>query len=327
MSAEVIDGRAAARALKEGVASDVARLKAEGVGIGLATVVVGEEYSSAAYERRLTRLASELGVSHRRCALPATAIQGEVIELVDELNADPDVSGILVLRPLPAHVDEAAVFRAIDPRKDVEAVHPENAGLLALGVPRFVPSTAASVFHLLDTWLDAVGEDRRDFYHRSLIVVVGRSNNVGKPAISLGYERQATVESVDEWADKTTGIGRHTRWADVLIVAAGKAGLIKAEHVSENAVVIDVGINPQTGDDGRVHMVGDVDYASVAPRARAITPVPGGVGPVTDVWLLRNTVLAARILSGMTSDEAARSLTDPSPAPAGASATSLQEAS
>lgn len=118
-------------------------------------------------------------------------------------------------------------------------------------------------------------------------MVVGRSNNVGKPAISLGYERQATVESVDEWADRTSGIGRHTRWADVLIVAAGKAGLIKAEHVSENAVVIDVGINPQTGDDGRVHMVGDVDYASVASRVRAITPVPGGVGPVTDVWLLR----------------------------------------
>jgi methylenetetrahydrofolate dehydrogenase (NADP+) / methenyltetrahydrofolate cyclohydrolase len=204
------------------------------------------------------------------------------------------------LRPLPPHVNEAVVFRAIDPCKDIEAVHPENAGLLALGVPRFVPSTAASAFHLLDTWLDEVGEDRADFYHRSLIVVVGRSNNVGKPAISLGYDRQAAVASVDEWASRTTGLGPHTRRAGVLIVAAGKPGLIKAEHVSENAVVIDVGINPQTGPDGRVHMVGDVDFASVAPRVRAITPVPGGVGPVTDVWLLRNTVTAARLLAGAT---------------------------
>ncbi|MER6936164.1 tetrahydrofolate dehydrogenase/cyclohydrolase catalytic domain-containing protein [Nocardioides sp. NPDC127514] len=327
MSAEIIDGRAAARTLKEAVAFDVARLKAGGTGIGLATVVVGEEYSSAAYVRRLTRLATELDIPHRPCVLPADASQTEVIDLVRELNGDPAISGILVLRPLPAHVDEAAVFRALDPRKDIEAVHPENAGLLALGVPRFVPSTAASVFHLLDTWLDSTGQNRADFYHRSLIVVVGRSNNVGKPAISLGYERQASVQSVDEWADRSTGLGRHTRWADVLIVAAGKAGLIKAEHVSDNAVVIDVGINAQTGEDGQVHMVGDVDYASVAPRARAITPVPGGVGPVTDVWLVRNTILAARLLSGMTPDEATASLTDPSTLTASPAHISLQEAS
>ncbi|NMH82099.1 bifunctional 5,10-methylene-tetrahydrofolate dehydrogenase/5,10-methylene-tetrahydrofolate cyclohydrolase, partial [Pseudonocardia xinjiangensis] len=304
MNVQVIDGRACARALKQSLEADVAGLHGEGLGIGLATVVVGEEYGSAAYERRLHRLADEFGVAYSPQVLPADAGQDQVMARISELNADPGVSGILVLRPLPPHIDETAVFRAIEPRKDIEAVHPENAGLLALGVPRFVPSTAASCFHLLDTWLDSVGEDRADFYHRSLIVVVGRSNNVGKPAISLGYERQATVVSVDEWADRTTGIGRHTRWADVLIVAAGKAGLIKAEHVSENAVVIDVGINPAAGADGRVHMVGDVDYDSVAPRVRAITPVPGGVGPVTDVWLLRNTVTAARLLAGHPIDEA-----------------------
>lgn len=125
-----------------------------------------------------------------------------------------------------------------------------------------------------------------------------------KPAISLGYDRQATVASVDEWASRTVGLGRHTRRADVLIVAAGRPGLIKAEHVSEHAVVIDVGINPMTGADGRVHMVGDVDFDSVAPRVRAITSVPGGVGPVTDVWLVHNTVLAARLRAG-------RSIPDP----------------
>ncbi|GHE07427.1 bifunctional protein FolD [Klenkia taihuensis] len=272
--------------------------RADGVGIGLATLAVGDQYSAGAYERRLRRLAAEVGVPYLHRSLPGTASEADVLAELEVLGADPSVTGILVLRPLPPGIDEARVFRAVDPLKDVESVHPENAGLLALGVPRFVPSTAASVFHLLDTWLDSVGEDRAAFYHRANIVVVGRSNNVGKPAISLGYERQATVQSVDEWADRTTGIGRHTRWADVLVVAAGKAGLIRAEHVSEGAVVIDVGINPRTGADGSVHMVGDVDFESVAPRVRAITPVPGGVGPVTDVWLLRNTVTAARLVAG-----------------------------
>jgi methylenetetrahydrofolate dehydrogenase (NADP+) / methenyltetrahydrofolate cyclohydrolase len=295
MSAQVIDGRAGARRLKESLAADLTRLREDGLGAGLATVMVGDGFSAAAYERRLRRLADELGVPFFSRNLPDTVTEAGLIAEIGELNAAPEVSGILVLRPLPAHIDEATVFSAIDPLKDVEAVHPENAGLLALGIPRFVPSTAASVFHLLDTWLDSVGEERADFYHRSLIVVVGRSNNVGKPAISLGYEREATVESVDEWAARTVGLGRHTRRADVLIVAAGRAGLIKAEHVSEGAVVIDVGINPQQGADGRVHMVGDVDFDSVAPRVRAITPVPGGVGPVTDVWLLRNTATAARL--------------------------------
>ena len=308
MSAQVIDGRVCARALRASLEGDVGRLREEGLGIGLATVVVGDEYSSGAYERRLHRLADGLGVPYSPQVLPADTDQDILLARIAELNADPSVSGILVLRPLPAQIDEAVVFRAIDPVKDIEAVHPENAGLLALGVPRYVPSTAASCFHLLDTWLDSVGERRAEFYHRANIVVVGRSNNVGKPAISLGYERQATVQSVDEWADRTTGIGRHTRWADVLIVAAGKAGLIKAEHVSENAVVIDVGINAATGPDGTVHMVGDVDHASVAPRVRALTPVPGGVGPVTDVWLLRNTVTAARLLAGQPIDRARPSL-------------------
>ncbi|MGW6032467.1 bifunctional 5,10-methylenetetrahydrofolate dehydrogenase/5,10-methenyltetrahydrofolate cyclohydrolase [Gordonia terrae] len=310
MSAQIIDGRKCARALTEKVIADVAALVSEQVQIGLATVVVGDNYGARAYERKLRRLAEELGVPYYGHTLDDTLGQDELLDLITALNADPTVSGILILRPLPDHIDEATVFRSINPSKDIESVHPENAGLLALGVPRFVPSTAASVFHLLDSYLDSVGENRADFYHRSLIVVVGRSNNVGKPAISLGYARQATVESVDEWADKTTGIGRHTRWADVLVVAAGKAGLIKAEHVSENAIVIDVGINPSTSEDGKVRMVGDVDFDSVAPRVRAITPVPGGVGPVTDIWLLHNTVLAARLLAGHDVDGRADLITD-----------------
>ncbi|MFI7453894.1 bifunctional 5,10-methylenetetrahydrofolate dehydrogenase/5,10-methenyltetrahydrofolate cyclohydrolase [Nonomuraea sp. NPDC049714] len=297
MSAQVIDGRACARALKASVAAEIEQLREERLPIGLATVMVGGTYGSLAYERRLRRLAADLDVPYVPRKLPVTASQAELDETIAELNAAPGVSGILILRPLPPHLSEAATFQSIHPAKDIEAVHPQNAGLLALGVPRYVPSTAASAYHLLDTWLDSVGEDRADFYHRSLIVVVGRSNNVGKPAVSLGYDRQAAVESIDEWASRTGTLGRHTRRADVLIVAAGRPGLIRAEHVNDHAVVIDVGINPRTGPDGVTHMVGDVDHDTVAPRVRAITPVPGGVGPVTDVWLLRNTVAAARLNS------------------------------
>jgi methylenetetrahydrofolate dehydrogenase (NADP+) / methenyltetrahydrofolate cyclohydrolase len=299
VTAQIIDGRTVARRLKTEVTGAVEELRADRLPVGLATVMVGETFGAAAYERRLHRLAAELGVPYRSRTFPVTASQEDLVRHVSALDATPEVTGILILRPLPPHIDEAAVFRAIAPEKDIEAVHPDNAGLLALGVPRFVPSTAASVFHLLDTWLDTVGEDRADFYHRSLIVVVGRSNNVGKPCVSLGYARQAAVKSVDEWAGRTAaGLGRHTRQADVLVVAAGKAGLIRAEHISVGAVVIDVGINALTGPDGTVRMVGDVDFDGVAPRARAITPVPGGVGPVTDVWLLHNTVLASRLAAG-----------------------------
>jgi methylenetetrahydrofolate dehydrogenase (NADP+) / methenyltetrahydrofolate cyclohydrolase len=296
--AHVIDGRAVARRLRATLAAEVEHSRNAGVAVGLATLLVGGQFGATAYERRLARLAAGLDVPYLSRRLPATVTQAELLDVVDELNRSPAVSGILVLRPLPAHLDESTVFRCIRPEKDIEAVHPENAGLLALGVPRFVPSTAASAFHLLDTWLESAGEDRAQFYHRGTIVVVGRSNNVGKPAVSLGYQRQAAVLSIDEWASRTGGLGRHTRAADVLIVAAGRAGLIKAEHVREHTIVIDVGINPVTDAGGRVRMVGDVEFATVAERARAITPVPGGVGPVTDVWLLHNAVVAAHLMAG-----------------------------
>ncbi|MEW2550082.1 tetrahydrofolate dehydrogenase/cyclohydrolase catalytic domain-containing protein [Streptomyces sp. NPDC047002] len=300
MSAEIIDGRACAARLKQAVALEAKDLRERGLPCALSTVMVGDDYSAAAYERRLRRAADELDIPYRRHALPRGAGQRQVTEAIADLNADPEVTGVLVLRPLPAGVREADVFRTLSPLKDIEAVNPENAGLLALGTPRYVPSTAASAFHLLDSWLDDAGEDRTAFYRRSLIVVVGRSNNVGKPLVSLAYHRQAAVESVDEWASRSaTGLGPHLRRADVVIVAAGQAGLITGEHVKEGAVVIDVGINPVTDDaTGRLRMVGDADFASVAARARAVSPVPGGVGPVTDIWLMRNTVAAARLLSG-----------------------------
>jgi methylenetetrahydrofolate dehydrogenase (NADP+)/methenyltetrahydrofolate cyclohydrolase len=290
----VIDGRAIARELKASVAREVGSLKDHGIRAGIATVLIGTDYPARAYERRIGKMAAELGVAWHQRQLPEQSTQADVLDEIDALNADPSVSGILVLRPLPSHIREAEIFTALDPVKDIEAVHPENAGLLALGRPRYVPSTPAAVYHVLDEWLEAVGEDKTAFYHRSLITVVGRSSNVGKPAVSLAYSRQAAVDSVDEWASRTGQLGWYTRRADVLIVAAGVPGLIRAEHVREGAIVLDVGINqvtdPATGS-GR--LVGDVDFDAVAPRARAITPVPGGIGPVTDVWVIRNTVAAA----------------------------------
>jgi methylenetetrahydrofolate dehydrogenase (NADP+) / methenyltetrahydrofolate cyclohydrolase len=293
VTAELIDGRKIADALKEAVAAEITTLRAGHRRCGLATVLVGDDYGSRAYARRVARVAAELDVHCESVELPGDASRGEALAAVERLNADPAVSGVLVLRPLPPHLSEVELFGALAPEKDIESVHPVNAGLLAQGIPRFVPSTAASVFHLLDSWLDEAGEDRARFYHRSLIVVVGRSNNVGKPAISLAHDRQAAVTSVDEWASTEGRLGRYTRQADVLVVAAGVAGLITEEHVRPGAVVVDVGINPVRDAAGRVHLVGDVDLDQARRRARAITPVPGGVGPITDVWLVRNAVRAA----------------------------------
>lgn len=298
MTAEVIDGRKIAIELRELIAEELRSAVASGARIGLATVLVGDDPAATAYLRRIDRTAMALGVARRRAALPATAQQADVIGALTALNRDPALSGVLVLRPLPPQIDEAAVFSALDPVKDVEAVHPQNAGLLALGTPRYVPSTAAAVFHVLDRWLDQTGIERSSFYHRARLVVVGRSNNVGKPAVSLAFARQAAVTSVDEWASVENRLGAHTRRADVLIVAAGVPGLIRAEHVRAGAIVVDVGINLVAAADGRRRITGDVAFEEVAARARAITPVPGGIGPVTDLWLVRNTILAARNVAG-----------------------------
>ncbi|MFC5138379.1 bifunctional 5,10-methylenetetrahydrofolate dehydrogenase/5,10-methenyltetrahydrofolate cyclohydrolase [Actinomycetospora rhizophila] len=289
----VIDGRARARTLQLQVAFDVERLAGLGVRCGLATVLVGSDYAAEAYARRLRRAATAVGIEHRHHHLPPDTTREEVLALVVRLGADPAVSGILVLRPLPPHLDEGEIFTALDPAKDIEAVHPENAGLLALGRPRFVPSTPASVFHLLDAWLDEVDIAGEAFYGASTICVVGRSNNVGKPLTTLAAERGAVVVSCDENASRTGRLARYTRLGDVLVVAAGVPGLIRPEHVAPGAVVLDVGINPvRDPATGRTHLVGDVDPAALS-VARAATPVPGGVGPVTDVWLVQNTVLAA----------------------------------
>jgi methylenetetrahydrofolate dehydrogenase (NADP+) / methenyltetrahydrofolate cyclohydrolase len=300
MSARLIDGRRYAAELRSALTAEVRELAGQGVRPGLATVLAGDSYPAHAYERRVRRLAGHLGIHYTRELLPGHAAEADAIAAVGKLDADPRVSGILILRPLPPQVSEAALYRALDPQKDIEAVHPVNAGLVALGRPRFVPSTPASAFHLVDRYLIETGRDPAAVYERSNVVVVGRSANVGKPAIALGMERGATVVSCDVHSYSSGLLYQHTAAADILIVATGVPGLVSGAHVKDGVIAVDVGINPVADPvSGRIRLTGDLDTASVAARAEAVTPVPGGVGPVTDVWLLRNTITAARHAHGV----------------------------
>ncbi len=294
MTAQIIDGRKLADVLRVTVSREVSALARDGITCRLATVSVGGDDRAKLYERRITATAADLHVAHTHVQLAEDIGQSGVIEAVTALSNDPAISAILILRPLPDDIDETQLFCSLAPLKDIDGVHPENLGLLALGKPRFVSPTATAAFHALDAWIDQSGIDSRDFYHDALIVVVGRSTNVGKPAVLLALQRQAAAESVDEWASRAGQLGWHTRRADVLIVAAGSAEMIRAEHVREGTVVIDLGINV-VRDHGTARIAGDVDFAQVRSRARALTPVPGGIGPLTDLLVMRNTVAAARL--------------------------------
>ena len=231
MTGSVIDGAGYAADLRHVTAQMVADVHRTGVQVSLATVMVGDDYAAGAYERRLRRLAAELGCGYRCERLPADASEADAVARVGLLDADPRVSGILVLRPLPAHISEVALYRALDPLKDIESMHPVNAGMLALGRPRYVPSTPASVFHMLDRYLLESGRDPSEFYRSSRMVVVGRSLNVGKPAVLLGMGRGATVLACDEHTYRAGHLAACTRQADILVSAAGVAGLLGREHV------------------------------------------------------------------------------------------------
>jgi methylenetetrahydrofolate dehydrogenase (NADP+)/methenyltetrahydrofolate cyclohydrolase len=293
----LIDGRAFAAELLEGVHTEVESLRSRGQEVGIATLLVGDDYAASVYQRRIDRHATEAGIVSRPVRMDAESTFGQVVGRIAELDADPSITGILVLRPLPDHLDDARVFGRMPVLKDVEAQHPENAGLLALGMPRFVPSTPAAAFHMLDRYMASIGRDPRTAYDGLDLVLVGRSNNVGKPAAILGLQRNATVISAHKHTYDAGRLVAHTARADILIVAAGVPGLITGEHVRPGAIVIDIGINPVTGPDGKTRLVGDVDTESVQSHARAVSPVPGGVGPITDAWVLHNTVRAARALA------------------------------
>jgi len=279
MSAQILDGAAVARSVRERVAAGVRELMASGgPQPGLATVLVGSDPGSQIYVRRKNEQTVEAGMQSFHHELPSTTPQAELDALIDQLNADPAVHGILVQSPLPGDLDEARAFARIDTAKDVDGFHPASVGALVLNRPGLRSCTPAGVIELLDHYeIDLEGRE---------VVVVGRSNIVGKPVALLALHRNATVTLVHS---RTRDLPSVTRRADVLIVAMGRPQFVKAEMVSPGTVVIDVGINRT--DAG---MVGDVDFGPVSEVASAITPVPGGIGPMTIAMLLSNTLQAAR---------------------------------
>jgi methylenetetrahydrofolate dehydrogenase (NADP+)/methenyltetrahydrofolate cyclohydrolase len=274
MAATPMDGKALAERARAEVAEEVAAL---GRPVGLATVLVGDNPASHVYVRRKREACAEAGIESFHHELHASTSEGELLALVGELNADDRVTGILVQLPLPDQIDEDRVIRAIDPAKDVDGFHPLNAGLLLQGNATLVPATPAGIMEILDAYEVQLQGARA--------VVIGRSNIVGKPVSLLLLQRHATVTICHS---RTHDLGAISREADVLVAAIGKAGFVTSDMVKPGAAVIDVGINRV--DD---RLVGDVD-AAVADVAGLMTPVPGGVGPMTIAALLRNTVRAAR---------------------------------
>ena len=281
MSAQLIDGKAtAARVLAE-VAADVAKLKAQGIEPALAVVLVGNDPASQVYVRNKVLRAGEVGIRSLEYRLSADASAEAVLEVVAALNADASVNGILVQLPLPAHIDETRVLQAIDPAKDVDGFHSENVGGLSQGRPVLTPCTPAGCMRLLrDTLGDLSGKHA---------VVVGRSNIVGKPMAALLLAANCSVTVLHSRSVKPEKLCGQ---ADIVVVAVGKPGLVRGEWIKPGAIVIDVGISRQ--DDGK--LVGDVVYETALPRASWITPVPGGVGPMTRAGLLENTLHAAEHL-------------------------------
>ena len=283
MTARLIDGRAAAKALRERVAVQVEAFRAAtGRAPGLATVLVGEDPASAVYVRNKGKATRETGMESFSHSLPADISQADLLALVARLNADPAVDGILVQLPLPPHIDANAVILAIDPDKDVDGFHPINAGRLAIGLPGFVACTPLGCLMLLKGTLGELAG-----LHA---VVVGRSNIVGKPMAQLLLKESCTVTIVHS---RTRNLPSITRQADILVAAIGRPKMIVGEWLKPGATVIDVGINRTDALDGKGRLVGDVDFASASEVASAITPVPGGVGPMTIACLIRNSFVSA----------------------------------
>lgn len=289
MSAAVIDGKAFAEGLRHRVAEAAARFLAEtGRAPGLAVVLVGEDPASSVYVRSKGKACREAGMESIEHRLPDTTSQADLIALVQSLNADDTVDGILVQLPLPGQIDDKAVIAAIDPAKDVDGFHVVNAGRLAVGEEALVPCTPLGCLMLL--------KDRMGNLSGKDAVVIGRSNIVGKPMAQLLLGESCTVTIAHS---RTQDLPAVVRRADIVVAAVGRPEMVKADWVKPGAVVIDVGINRVDAGNGKTRLVGDVAYEEVAATASAITPVPGGVGPMTIAVLLRNTLVAARARLGL----------------------------
>jgi methylenetetrahydrofolate dehydrogenase (NADP+) / methenyltetrahydrofolate cyclohydrolase len=286
----IIDGKALAATLRERVAREVAEMTRSGHTPGLAVVLVGEDPASQVYVRNKAAQTKEAGMRSFEHRLPATTSEGELLATVERLNADPEVDGILVQLPLPAGIDAHTVIEAINPMKDVDGFHPVNAGRLMTGLPGLVPCTPVGCVMLAKS----VREDLSGLH----AVVVGRSNIVGKPVSQLLLNENCTVTIAHS---RTRDLAEICRRADILVAAVGRPEMIRGDWIKPGAIVIDVGINrvphPAAGE-GRTRLVGDVAFEEARAVAGAITPVPGGVGPMTIACLLQNTVTAAKLRYG-----------------------------
>lgn len=280
MTAKIIDGKKIAQELKEEIAREVTSLKESGIVPGLAVVLVGEDPASQIYVNNKKRACEQVGIYSREYALGAQTSQQELLELISQLNEDAQIHGILVQLPLPSTIDEKVIINAIRPEKDVDAFHAENVGKIMIGEFQFLPCTPAGIMQLLEkSGVEIAGKN---------CVVLGRSNIVGKPMAMLLLHKNGTVTICHS---KTQNLKEICRSADILVAAVGRPRFVTQDMVKDGAVVVDVGINRD--ENGKI--CGDVDFDSVKEKASMITPVPGGVGPMTIAMLLKNTITAARL--------------------------------
>ncbi|RUM66243.1 MAG: bifunctional methylenetetrahydrofolate dehydrogenase/methenyltetrahydrofolate cyclohydrolase FolD [Sulfurospirillum sp.] len=276
---QILDGKALAAKIRKKAADDVASLKNKGITPGLAVVLVGDDPASHTYVKMKEKACEETGIYSIVHKMPIDISEAKILETIEMMNKNPNIDGILIQLPLPAHIDTQKVLETVSPEKDVDGFHPFNVGNLVLGLEGFVPCTPLGVMKLLEEYdINPKGMDA---------CVVGASNIVGKPMMHLLLNKFATVDICHIY---TKDLKAHTSRADILIVGVGKQNLITEDMVKEGAIVIDIGINKT--DEGKI--TGDVDYKNVAPKCSYITPVPGGVGPMTIAMLLVNTITAAR---------------------------------
>ena len=279
----LIDGKVISAAVKERVKNEVAQLSGKGITVGLAVIIVGEDPASKIYVANKKKACEALGIISEEYALPESTTEKELLALIDTLNAKKSINGILCQLPLPRHLDEKRIINAISPEKDVDAFHPVNVGRIMIGEYDFVPCTPAGIMEML-AYENIETEGKR-------CVVIGRSNIVGKPMAMLLLHKNGTVTICHS---RTKNLKEICLDADILVAAVGKAKFVTADMVKEGAVVIDVGMNRENG-----RLCGDVDFEAVKDKASAITPVPGGVGPMTIAMLMQNTLTAAKRQNGI----------------------------
>jgi methylenetetrahydrofolate dehydrogenase (NADP+) / methenyltetrahydrofolate cyclohydrolase len=279
MSVKILDGKKIASEIKDELRLEKGKLKEKGINPGLAVILVGDNSASKVYVNSKKKACEEVGIYSQIFIMPESTSEKEILGMVRKLNDDENIHGILVQLPLPKHIDEEKIIESIDPKKDVDCFHPENVGRLSIGIGKLLPCTPAGIIEILErSNIEIAGKE---------CVVVGRSNIVGKPMALMLLINNGTITVAHSRTKNLKGV---TKRADILIVAAGKAGLIKNDMVKKGVVIVDVGMNRlESGE-----LVGDVDFENVKKIASAITPVPGGVGPMTIAMLMKNTIIAAK---------------------------------